>query len=200
MSGLGAPTVAWDADGIIHDLISSCLMVWNRETGRTDSMEDINDFYIEKALNLSKDESDHFHGIFERPGLFEDLALFDGAPEAMKELHDSGHDVIIVSAPSGPESARGKLRAFARQIPWLSRKKIVLMHEKWRINADFWVDDASHSISEIRKHQPHAITLGLEQPWNRHLAHLWHLLATDYRRPRDAFRNITDIVRTFSGR
>ena len=78
-----------DMDGVLVDLANPLLAIYNREKGTSIKLEDI----IQYDLSIYPGMSD----IFKRPGFFRKLKPFPGALEALRELHEAGHEIVIAS-------------------------------------------------------------------------------------------------------
>jgi len=174
-----------DADGTGYDLIDPWLRLWEARSGQKRVPEDVIEYNPHRVLGpdggeMSIEDREHFYSLLESEGLFLGLKPLDGFLESVKALHDMGHEIHIVSAPAGPVSAAEKLHAFGRDLPWLSRKRINLVHDKHLLDLDVLIDDSPENAEAMRKARPNTLVVGLEMPWNRvHRKH-WHLLAKDW--------------------
>lgn len=174
-----------DADGTCYDLIEPWLRLWEAASGNKHGPEDVTVYNPHLVLGpnrgeMSPEDTERFYGLLESEGLFLGLKPFAGSLDAVKELHDVGHEIHIVSAPAGPISASEKLHAFKRDLPWLPRKHVSLIHRKHLLDLDVLIDDAPENAEAMRRHRPDTLVVGLEMPWNRDHRHLWHLLAKDW--------------------
>lgn len=189
-----------DADGTAYNLIEPWLGLWEMESGRRHSPEDVVHYNPHRILGadggeMTPEETERFYGLLESEGLFLNLRPFDGALEGIKELHDDGHEVHIVSAPAGPVSAYEKLRAFKRDFPWMNRKHVNLVHRKHLLDLDILIDDAPENAEAMRRARPSTLVVGLEMPWNRAHRELWHLLAKDWRQILDFIKAHQEALR-----
>lgn len=199
-----------DADGTCFNLVGPWLEIWNGLPYREDlglplvEYHQVIEYNMHKVMGPGGEPLDDKHaavmyGILEQPDLFhKEVKLCQVAASYMRKWHDEGHEVRIVSAPAGPNSAAGKLRAFARDFPWLNRKHIDLIHHKHRLELDVLIDD---SPDVVRKFESKGtLLLGVEQPWNERWCDLWSCLAPSYREPERAWaefdRHIQDRARS----
>ena len=174
-----------DADGTGYNLIDPWLRLWEIESGRSHTAEDVVHYNPHRVLGpdggeMSPEDTERFYGLLESEGLFLGLKPFDGFLEGVKQLHDAGHEVHIVTAPAGPVSAAEKLHAFKRDLPWLSRKRVNLVHRKHLPDLDVLIDDAPENALAMHQARPNTLIVGLEMPWNRDQRHLWDFLGKDW--------------------
>lgn len=209
----GAPVVAFDADGILHNTYPPWLGAWNGflqqrhgAAARNVTVEDCRNYDLHSCLGddggpMTAEQKSLFYDIITKDEEFwANIDPMEGALEAAEALHHDGFDVIVVTAPSGPRSAAGKLRALKKHLPWLDSKAIFLAHQKYRIYADFLVDDAPANAQAQRLYQPHCKVVGVEWPWNAGQRELWDCLAKGHANSGPAFQEILDFIRGASGR
>lgn len=203
-------TIGLDADGTLFDLVTPWLELWAEKAGRpAPAYEQIVQYNAHLCVGpdgapLSPEDERLFYSLLEYPGLFDErVKVCEVGRRYAEKWHAEGHEVRIVSAPAGPESARGKLRAFARTFPWLNRKHIDLMHHKHRLDLDVLVDDSPDVVRKCVS----CMTLGIAQPWNEKVADadlIWSCLARSWREPEKAWaeidRHIQDLANGFGVR
>lgn len=175
-----------DADGTGYDLMNPWLDLWFRETGRKYTASEIVKYNPHKVLGenggmLPPDETKLFYDLLEREGLFLNLPTYPHFLDVMKEMYHNNFEVHMVSKPAGPNSAGEKIRAFLRDMPWLTLDKIALISPKHLFDLDILVDDAPEHAEKIRNARPGTLIVGIRQPWNVEHSHLWHFLASDWK-------------------
>lgn len=95
--------------------------------------------------------------------VFRHLDPFPGAVEALHGLDAAGHDIVIVTAKpdwSVPDT-----------LSWLGDHRIPvrevhIQFEKWRVDADVYLDDAPHVLEDLVRHRPDRHVLRFVRPWN----------------------------------
>lgn len=151
-----------DMDGILVDILSTWLDVYNRETGEGVTQAELLTYSIENHVR----NEDHVFDILWRPGFFDSLAPYQGALEAIKEIDAlSNIRVTICSAPAGGDSARAKFEWVKRHLGW-SERRVILAHEKVAdINGDAIIDDKPSTIEAAYRAGWH--TASIEHPFHR---------------------------------
>lgn len=140
------------------------------------------------------DALDHF---LARDRIFHDLEPMPGFDdEVVRELQDMV-DLRIASAPSrNPDSATDKLRWVLERFPSISRKKIILIKEKYLLRGQVWLEDWHTNIREIRETNPQAFLGAIAYPYNKDVSDLLTLRADSYRDSVGAWKQLVRGVRT----
>lgn len=150
-----------DMDGILVDLLTKWLRVYNEENDCLLRHEDIKTFDVHRYVAIKPSA---MYDIIKRPGFFDDLEPHDGAIDALHQLKSMGHDVIICSSPAGPDSARAKYEWVERHLGW-NRRRVVLQHDKWNQAGDLIIDDKPSTLEEFGRQGRYTITI--DHPYNR---------------------------------
>ncbi len=90
-------TILVDMDAILCDLNLKVIQCYNQRFGTAHTTDDIQDWGYSNF-----EHKEFIWGLFSEEGFFADLAPIAGAISTVEKLHNDGHDIVIVSAPSGP--------------------------------------------------------------------------------------------------
>jgi 5'-nucleotidase len=162
-------TILCDMDGILVDLSRYWLKEIEKEHGVSVTQAQIDRWDMHKCGDLQKLGAGIVYSYLQRPGFFLNAPALPGALESLKVIKDMGHDVVIVSTPSGPISAKEKLEWLATHVPWLKPQDIMLASRKTLVNGDFLIDDHPTTLMEWGKLHPNSWALGIRYPYNTHL-------------------------------
>lgn len=155
--------VAVDMDSTICDLHANWFPRYNDEFGDNLTIEGVTSF-----------DTHHFakagHKVFKyfsEPGFFAPLQPYEGALEALRALHDDGHEIhILSSATAGPDAPKDKFVWCRERLPWLSKRKINFVYQKSRFLCDVLIDDSPENTREHARLQPSAKRAGIAFPYN----------------------------------
>lgn len=174
-----------DMDGIITNLLDPWLAEYNLRYDDCIGREDIRSFDVHKYVR--KECGHKIYYIIKEPGLFRDLEPLPGALTGVQALIDSGHEVLIATSPSGPDSAKEKL-VWVWEWLGLGRRKVILMHNKHLLDADVLIDDKPTTIKAWVAKGGYSATIA--HPYNRDCADIAHCYAEGYRDTEAAWHKI----------
>jgi 5'-nucleotidase len=158
--------VLCDMDSVIAELNPKWYAAANADHGSNVCVADVTDWDTSKFFPCGK-------GIFEylgRPGFFRDLPVMPGAYDALKAIHDAGHEVILLTACSWAEAKKDKTLWVEEHFPFLSGQLIMVDRRvpKDAIRGDVLIDDGPHNIIGYKQAYPNAFTIMFEYPYNGH--------------------------------
>jgi 5'(3')-deoxyribonucleotidase len=189
--------IAVDLDGIVSDLHSRWLELYNYDYGLSVGLEDLKHWDMQK--NVSRDHDIYKYLGYE--GLYLHLDPLTGACESLFKLHEEGHRIHIISAPSKDEqTAADKLTWCSKHLPFIRRQFLTLSHQKHRFLSDVFVDDSPNNIRDHAREQPTAVRLGIAWPYNYDVKNLMHLRAESYRDTKTAWGEMVDFIDKVSRR
>lgn len=154
-----------DLDGVVANFTHGWMTFYNREFGSSLVFED------SKRWNDLVDLT-HFANIGEfwkwssdldGRSVFYHLEPFPGAVEALLELDEAGHEIIVVTTK--PEFAVDDTHEWIenRGIP---AAEIHILEDKWRVPCDVYLDDGPHILPGLVRHRPESTVCRYVRPWN----------------------------------
>jgi 5'-nucleotidase len=178
-----------DMDSILADFYFRILEMHQQETGVVLDPHHIDTW----DKTLSGVSMYHY---FSQPGFFRGLRPVPGALEVLNRLHSAGHEIVVVTAVAGLGNAPGEKFAWLKEhLPWLVSNRVFMCKEKYRIRGDVLIDDHPENASQYRLHNPEALVIGIEYPYNRDCQDAFtHLVPSFLDFPR-AWRDIEIILK-----
>jgi uncharacterized HAD superfamily protein len=154
-----------DLDGVVANFTHGWMTFYNREFGSSLLFED------SKRWNDLVDLT-HFANIGEfwkwssdldGRSVFYHLEPFPGAVEALLELDEAGHEIIVVTTK--PEFAVDDTHEWIekRGIP---AAEIHILEDKWRVPCDVYLDDGPRILPGLVRHRPESTVCRYVRPWN----------------------------------
>lgn len=182
-------TILVDMDSIIADFYFAVLGMYSKEAG------------VPVDPNISPDWDATFpngktsNDYFSQPGFFRNLAPIPESQRVVRSWYDDGHEVVIASAATLTNAPGEKFEWLSEHYPWLSRNKVFFGKEKYRLRGDVLIDDHQGNAALYRQHNPEALVIGIEYPYNRESGQSFSFLAKDFQNFESAWRSIDTIVR-----
>jgi len=132
-----------DMDGVLTDVYNRMFEMYEKETGRRLTAEDIAGKLEEEAF------PDQRRWVSE-PGFFRTLPVMEGSQEVLKKLNKK-YDIIVVSlATEFPNSLTDKLMWLHEHFSFISWKQIVFCGDKSLIKADIMIDDHPKNLDNFK--------------------------------------------------
>jgi 5'(3')-deoxyribonucleotidase len=179
-----------DMDSTIVDMFPNWLGEYNELTGDNLKVEDLTTWHTHNHAR-------HGHRIYEplrRSGFFTSLEPMPGAIEALRHMHEHGHDIVITSAAAFPLNFSEKVLWIHENLPWVPHVNIALFGRKELISGDVFIDDGPHNAAAYIKAHPKAFITGILHPYNEKSHRFFTLLAHDWKNPAKAWKTIEDCV------
>ncbi len=135
-----------DMDGIIVDLMTPWLEVYNREWGDSLQRWQVTDWALHRFV---KPECGlKVYDFIKRLGFYDHLPAHLGAIEAVTKLHESGHDIKFATASPCADAARGKIVWIEREFEHLGFgiRDVISIYDKVWLEADVLIDDKTETI------------------------------------------------------
>ncbi|WP_059047204.1 5' nucleotidase, NT5C type [Paenibacillus rubinfantis] len=152
--------VAIDMDDTLCHLVPKAIHYHNLQfPDRQLTMDQMISFDMTKIWHPECNE-DLFFG---RPGLYEELEIFDEhTVEEVRKLAQE-HDVIIVTA-ARPSSVPEKWNWLQRWMPFIPFENFFVAKRKTLLDFDLLIDDGPHNL--VPAMEAGKLTIGIPRPWN----------------------------------
>jgi 5'-nucleotidase len=144
-----------DMDGVIADVYTRFFELYEKETEKTKTMEEIIGFK----------EAEAFPAVYrwvETPGFFRTIPVMKDSQRVLKLLNEKYEIIIVSMATEFPYSLTDKQLWLNDNFPFISWKQVVLCGNKSLIRADLMIDDHFKNLDNfegdtIMYLQPHNI-------------------------------------------
>lgn len=163
-------TIVCDLDSILVNLLGPWLDWYNRTYNDQLTVAHLTAYHIEKIVKpecgwkvFDFFDRDKPHSV--QPPAYHDLPALPGAVEALRVLHDHGHDIIISTAVAG-ETAGDKFTWCKKNIPFIKQSHIMVGSRKERLHCDIFIDDAPKNLEAHRAAWPDTLHLAIAYPYN----------------------------------
>lgn len=177
-------------DGIIVDLASKWLELYNDEYGHGATLDDLQSWDMSKNVKIGKEIYKYLYA----PGVHLDSKPMLGAIPALHALHRMGHEVHIVTATVIPKAAAEKLEWCAKHLPFIPKPQITICNHKARFQSDVFIDDSPHNLLANAERQPDAIRIGIAWPYNAEVESVMHLRAEGFKNTTKAWADIVSYI------
>lgn len=158
MDSAPRPVLLFDLDGIVTDLVSKWLAVYNRDYSDNLRPEDITSWDWDRFVKPECGKRIYYY--LSRPGFFADLKPIPGAIEALERLSHRLELVVVTASPAS--GMRDKADWVKRHLPFVPKHNLVVTYRKDLVLGDFMFDDAPRNL----EHTP-ATRIMMDYPYNR---------------------------------
>jgi len=176
-------TILVDLDSTVVDLMSVWIASYNAEMAPDDEEIDIDT--MKGSFADATRSGKRVYEFLNREGWFRYLPELEGAIDAVKELHDLGHRIVVCTSPGKSEWAPSdKFRWVAEHMPFLKLPDdLIIAHDKFMVKADVLIDDNPRQAKPYREAWPDAKIVTVAWPHNSapEEVELFDLRAPDYR-------------------
>ena len=162
-----------DMDGILADLLSKWLWVYNSENCDNVTKADIKTWDTHNHVKIGPE----IHEILKRDRFFDDLMPLPGAIEGFLALRRAGHEALVCTSAASADSARSKI-SWCEWYLGISRRDVIITHHKELIRADVLIDDKPDTIRAWSQSGRDVYTIAY--PYNDHVHHYCQLRAHGY--------------------
>lgn len=154
-----------DLDGVVANFTKGWMHFYNEEFGTNLKVEDSrrwNDLVtLTHFANMG--EFWRWSSDLEGRSIFWHLETFPGAVEALVELSQQGHEIVIITTK--PSFAIDDTH------DWIERHgvpadEIHILEDKWLVHADVYLDDGPHILPALIQHRPESTVCRYVRPWN----------------------------------
>lgn len=158
-----------DLDGIVTDTLPAWLKRIHELTGVAVDPNTITKWNLCENPPLDTVDSRTVIGILNELDFNQSLPEMADASRFLKQLHDAGHDISIVTARYGTNCMPETIMWLEQMMPWFNAaKKAWFCYEKHRIAADMLIDDKAETLIEYEKAHPNAHLVTIDYAYNRH--------------------------------
>lgn len=162
-------TIAIDMDDTICHLIPKALHYHNQQYPQFQlAMDQITNFNLTNIWHPDCTEE----AFFGRPGLYEELDIFDEYTVDEIRKMTTKYDVIVVTA-ARPSSVPEKWNWMQKHLPFISYDNFFVAKRKDMIDFDLLIDDGPHNIIAASKAGKQTILI--PRPWNLSIQHEFQL-------------------------
>lgn len=175
-----------DLDSIVVDFFGGLWEDYEKVTGERVTTDQILSWDMSKHVG----DPQALVKCFYEPGFFRKLKPIPGAIEALKVLHDNGHEITILSSPCTAHCATEKLEWCAQHLPFIPFGNLGIFHKKHKVTGDVLIDDGLHNVQAYRKAHPDALICGIAYPYNEDPQNHYDLRAEGFKDPVGAWTEI----------
>lgn len=153
-----------DLDGICADIHRPWHAWLEREHGFKMTLADQHSFDMERVVPPRL--LAHVYKVLEQPGFFRNLPPIAGSLEGVRALFSAGHEIFIVTAAEAPISYKEKVEWVREHLPFITKRRLVMMHEKQLIEAAVFIDDNPKNAKAYRAAWPKSFIAGVRYAYN----------------------------------
>lgn len=154
-----------DLDGVVANFTLGWMTFYNRDFGTKLGVEDSQRWNDLVDLTHFENIGEFWRWCSDLDGrsVFWHLEPFPGAVEALQDLADAGHEIVIITTK--PHFAVGDTHE------WIERhgiptEEIHILEEKWLVECDVYLDDGPHVLPRLVAERPDATVCRYVRPWN----------------------------------
>lgn len=169
-----------DVDGVLADFVTPALKIINEIAGQSSTArawlpEDITQYNIIRACQLTAAQAKCWHAAISAPGFCANLEAYPDVPETLKSLRNLG-EVVAVTTPFDNATGQAAPYWMVERYNWLlahgfRTTEIIFTHDKSYIGGDIFVDDHAHHVDlwKYRQKNPAGAVARpylYSRPWN----------------------------------
>lgn len=154
-----------DLDGVVANFTKGWMDFYNREFGTDFSVADSKRWNDLVDLTHFTDIGEFWEWSSNLDGhsVFWHLEPFAGAVEALRDLADEGHSIVIITTK--PKFAERDTQE------WIERHgvpadEVYILEDKWLIECEVYLDDGPHVLPRLVANRPDATVCRYIRPWN----------------------------------
>lgn len=136
-------TILFDADDVAENLLTCWLNALNIKYGTSCTEEDVTDWNV--SLSFPSLTRDQVYAVLQDDQLWKSLAPVPGAEQCLKQLHDEGHELYMVTA-TDYRTCKEKVSRILELFPWLDQEHIIVAHKKQMVCGDVLIDDNPQNL------------------------------------------------------
>ena len=158
MAAATRPVLLFDLDGIVTDLVTKWLAVYNRDYHDNLTLADITSWNWDQFVK--PEVGKRIYHYLSRPGFFADLKPIPGAIGTLERLSHRLELVVVTASPGS--GMRDKADWVRQHLPFVPKHNLVVTYRKDLVLGDFMFDDAPRNLA----HTP-ATRIIMDYPYNR---------------------------------
>jgi 5'(3')-deoxyribonucleotidase len=154
-----------DLDGVVANFTKGWMDFYNRDFGTDLVVDDSrrwNDL-VDLTHFTNIGEFWRWSSDLDGRSVFWHLEPFPGAIEALRDLHDEGHEIVVVTTK--PRFAVGDTYEWIEKHD-LPADEVHILEDKWLVECDVYLDDGPHILPKLVKHRPQSTVCRYVRPWN----------------------------------
>ena len=155
-----------DLDGVVADFNTGWIRRYNSQYGAEVPLDSVKAWDAIPSLTHFEDMGEFWKWARDHDGhtLFRHLEPYPGALDALENLTRSGHDVVVLTTKPN--------WAVHDTLAWLAdhrfpTREVHILEDKWRVDCDFYLDDAPHNLRRLLHHRPERTICRFVRPWNQ---------------------------------
>ena len=178
-----------DLDGVVANFTQGWMEFYNRQFGTELVVADSRRWNDLVDLTHFADIGEFWKWSSDLDGrsVFWHLEPFPGAVEAVRDLAEAGHDIVIVTTK--PKFAVGDTHAWI-ELHEIPAVEVHILEDKWQVPCDVYLDDGPHVLPGLVANRPESTVCRYVRPWNRPLPGAVDV--SDF----DEFREVVDRLST----
>jgi 5'(3')-deoxyribonucleotidase len=154
-----------DLDGVVANFTKGWMHFYNDQHGTALVEEDSRRWNDIVHLTHFDDMSEFWEWAADLDGrsLFWHLDPFPGAVEALVELHEEGHEIVVLTQK--PAYAVTDTHEWVERVG-IPAEEVHVIDQKWAIECEVYLDDGPHILPLLARHRPDATVCRYVRPWN----------------------------------
>ncbi len=158
-----------DLDGVVADFDGEWIRRYNAEFGTALTLDAISHWDVYPEITRFADMDGFWDWLrgSDGPRIFRSLEPYDSAIAALRRLRANGHDIVVLT--SRPDWAVSDTFAWIAEHS-VPTREIHVLHAKWRVACDVYLDDAPHTLRQLRHQRTGALVCRFVRPWNEPLS------------------------------
>lgn len=144
-------TILIDMDDTIEQLVPAWVNYLNAHYGTDTRPEDVRSWNMNLSFPTLTEEQ--IFSALHDDCLWDDVIPMPGAVEALRQLSDDGHELMIVTATTY-QTLRAKMdKVLFRYFPFISWNQVIITSRKQLVRGDIMIDDGPHNLAGGEYHK-----------------------------------------------
>lgn len=160
------PETLLDIDGVAANFIEGCRPIAERLLGRSVHHDEVDEFMIEKALGMTKDQTDELYRHVMAEGWCRALPAYEGAKECVAQIREFSTVVPVTSHFFASKHWVYERDEWILEHLGIPKTDIVHTHRKFQIDGDALVDDKVSHLSAWKRRHPQGQAILFKRRYN----------------------------------